>query len=164
MIEHETNDGIVTLRLAHGKASALDVELCEAITRSLNDAADARAVILTGTGTIFSAAVDLFRMTNEGAPYIEPDESACVMCTPLACMHNCPSGALLPIVADFIDMGVAVWHESTCLRSAMRCVKEKVTRAGQAGEHIYSGEQGMSCNSFIYRDLDLTTSCLYVSI
>src|SRR5437762_1033680 len=39
---------------------------------------------------------------GEGAPYIEPDESACVMCTPLSCMHNCPSGALLPIVADFI--------------------------------------------------------------
>jgi len=55
---------------------------------------------------------------GEGAPFIEPDESACVMCTPLSCMHNCPSGALLPIVADFIDMGVAVWHESTCLRSA----------------------------------------------
>ena len=55
---------------------------------------------------------------GEGAPYIEPDESACVMCTPLSCMHNCPSGALLPIVADFIDMGVAQWHESTCLRSA----------------------------------------------
>jgi enoyl-CoA hydratase/carnithine racemase len=71
MIERETNDGIVTLRLAHGKASALDVELCEAITRSLNDATGARAVILTGTGTIFSAGVDLFRMTNEGAPYVE---------------------------------------------------------------------------------------------
>src|SRR5205814_1823048 len=70
MIERETNDGIVTLRLAHGKASALDVELCGAIIESLNDARDARAVILTGTGSIFSAGVDLFRMTNEGAPYI----------------------------------------------------------------------------------------------
>ena len=71
MIERQTNDGIVTLRLAHGKASALDTELCEAITRELRGAKDARAVILTGTGTIFSAGVDLFRMTDEGAPYVE---------------------------------------------------------------------------------------------
>jgi len=71
MIERQTNDGIVTLRLAHGKASALDTELCEAITGELRDARDARAVILTGSGSIFSAGVDLFRMTNEGAPYVD---------------------------------------------------------------------------------------------
>jgi enoyl-CoA hydratase len=71
MIERETNDGIVTLRLAHGKASAMDVELCEAFTGELRAATDARAVILTGTGSIFSAGVDLFRMTSEGAPYVE---------------------------------------------------------------------------------------------
>jgi len=71
MIERETNDGIVTLRLAHGKASAMDVELCETFVRELREASDARAVILTGTGSIFSAGVDLFRMTNEGAAYVE---------------------------------------------------------------------------------------------
>jgi len=31
MIERQEKDGIVTLRLAHGKASAMDVELCHAI-------------------------------------------------------------------------------------------------------------------------------------
>src|SRR4051812_38572808 len=71
MIERESKDGIVTLRLAHGKASALDVELCEAMTRELRAARDVRAVILTGSGSIFSAGVDLFRMTNEGAPYVD---------------------------------------------------------------------------------------------
>src|SRR5690348_4539859 len=71
MIERETIDGITVLRLAHGKASAMDVELCEAIMRELRGANDARAVILTGSGTIFSAGVDLFRMTNEGAPYVD---------------------------------------------------------------------------------------------
>jgi enoyl-CoA hydratase len=72
MIEREQNAGILTLRLAHGKASAMDVELCEALTRELREAeeGDARAVILTGTGSIFSAGVDLFRMTNEGAAYV----------------------------------------------------------------------------------------------
>jgi enoyl-CoA hydratase/carnithine racemase len=71
MIERQTSDGIVTLRLAHGKASALDVELCEGITAALRESLQARAVILTGTGSIFSAGVDLFRMTGEGAPYVD---------------------------------------------------------------------------------------------
>jgi enoyl-CoA hydratase len=70
MIEREAADGIVTLRLAHGKASALDVELLEAVNAELASAADARAVVLTGTGSIFSAGVDLFRLTNEGELYV----------------------------------------------------------------------------------------------
>jgi enoyl-CoA hydratase len=71
MIERSLDEGILTLRLAHGKASALDVELLEALLRELEGAAaDVRAVILTGTGSIFSAGVDLFRLTREGADYV----------------------------------------------------------------------------------------------
>jgi enoyl-CoA hydratase len=71
LIEREERDGIVTLRLAHGKASAMDVELMEALIGAFETASDARAIVLTGTGSIFSAGVDLFRLTNEGAPYVE---------------------------------------------------------------------------------------------
>jgi enoyl-CoA hydratase len=71
MIERTESDGIVILRLAHGKASALDLELCEEIRRQLAASRDARAVILTGTGSIFSAGVDLFRMLNDGTAYID---------------------------------------------------------------------------------------------
>jgi enoyl-CoA hydratase len=73
MIEREQNPGILTLRLAHGKASAMDVELCQALIDELRNAeeSEARAVILTGSGSIFSAGVDLYRMTNEGAPYVD---------------------------------------------------------------------------------------------
>jgi enoyl-CoA hydratase len=70
MIEREERDGVVILRLAHGKASALDIELLEALTRSLADASDAEAVVLTGTGAIFSAGVDLFRVLDGGAEYV----------------------------------------------------------------------------------------------
>src|SRR5262249_26476568 len=35
MIERTLNDGLLTLRLAHGKASALDVELLEGLLREL---------------------------------------------------------------------------------------------------------------------------------
>lgn len=55
---------------------------------------------------------------GEGVPYIDPDEMACVICSGLSCMHNCPSGAIQPLLAEYIDMGVAIWHESTCLRTS----------------------------------------------
>jgi enoyl-CoA hydratase len=71
MIERELDDGILTLRLAHGKASAMDVELLDALSAELRGAADARAVILTGAGTIFSAGVDLYRILDGGAEYVD---------------------------------------------------------------------------------------------
>ncbi|HEV7764354.1 MAG TPA: enoyl-CoA hydratase/isomerase family protein [Thermoanaerobaculia bacterium] len=74
MIERTDHEGITTLRLAHGKASALDIELIEAIARTANEIAldeTTRAVILTGTGSIFSAGVDLFRLTDGGREYAD---------------------------------------------------------------------------------------------
>ena len=38
MIERTTAGAVTLLRLAHGKASALDVELCAAIVRLMNGA------------------------------------------------------------------------------------------------------------------------------
>jgi enoyl-CoA hydratase len=71
VIERTLQDGILTVRLAHGKASALDVELLDALLRELDGAAEGvRALILTGTGSIFSAGVDLFRLTQGGADYV----------------------------------------------------------------------------------------------
>ena len=71
MIERTLHDGVLTLRLAHGKASALDVELLDGMLDELTRATDdVRAVILTGTGSIFSAGVDLFRLTNDGPVYV----------------------------------------------------------------------------------------------
>ncbi|MEO8034715.1 MAG: enoyl-CoA hydratase/isomerase family protein [Acidobacteriota bacterium] len=73
MIDRNDVDGITTLRLAHGKASALDIELLEGLDRSLSEIerSDIRAVVVMGTGSIFSAGVDLFRLIGEGRPYVE---------------------------------------------------------------------------------------------
>jgi len=72
MVVREDRDGIRILRLAHGKVSAMDIELGEAIIAHLAAAADestVRAVIVTGTGSSFSAGVDLFRLLNDGPAY-----------------------------------------------------------------------------------------------
>lgn len=101
MLERSLRDGILTLRLAHGKAGALDLELVRALEDELSAVAAAldveagsgarpdreapdiaeelqaaeppgrapRALVLTGTGTIFSAGVDLIRLCDEGEEY-----------------------------------------------------------------------------------------------
>jgi enoyl-CoA hydratase len=74
MIDRSIHDSVATLRLNHGKASALDLELVDAIALATAEMAaedSVRAVILTGTGSIFSAGVDLFRLTDGGRDYAE---------------------------------------------------------------------------------------------
>jgi enoyl-CoA hydratase/carnithine racemase len=72
VIDVAINDGIAVVTLRHGKANALDIELCEALAARFHalrtDAS--KAVVITGRGKIFSAGVDLIRVANGGAPYI----------------------------------------------------------------------------------------------
>jgi enoyl-CoA hydratase len=71
MIERKDAGGIRTIKLAHGKVSAMDIELGEALVQEMADAMDpsVRAVILTGSGSSFSAGVDLFRVIKDGPEY-----------------------------------------------------------------------------------------------
>ena len=63
MIETTYQDGVAVLTMRHGKVNALDTALCQALCGALDQAADrAQAVVLTGTGTVFSAGVDLHRV------------------------------------------------------------------------------------------------------
>ena len=72
MIDIKTEAGIAVLTLAHGKANALDIEFWEAIAARFTELrqSEAKAVVLTGQGTIFSAGVDLVRLSDGGADYI----------------------------------------------------------------------------------------------
>ena len=72
MIDLTEADGISILRLQHGKANALDVELCQALTKALEAfrQSASKALVVTGTGKMFSAGVDLVRLSNEGAAYV----------------------------------------------------------------------------------------------
>ncbi len=72
MIDIKTEAGIAVMTLMHGKANVLDIEFCEALAARFMELrkSDARAVVLTGQGKIFSAGVDLKRLSEGGADYI----------------------------------------------------------------------------------------------
>ena len=71
MIEREERNEVVVLKLNHGKANALDLEFLECLEAELDRAEeDHTPVVLTGTGRIFSAGVDLYRILDGGPPYI----------------------------------------------------------------------------------------------
>jgi enoyl-CoA hydratase len=72
MIDVKTEDGIATVTMRHGKANALDITLCEGLADCFDKlrASDARAVVLTGQGQIFSVGVDLLQVSAGGADYI----------------------------------------------------------------------------------------------
>src|SRR5471030_2357073 len=72
MIDIKTQAGIAVLTLTHGKANALDIELCEALAARFMELrnSDAKAVVVTGQGKIFSAGVDLKRLSEGGAAYV----------------------------------------------------------------------------------------------
>lgn len=73
MIDIRTEDGIAILTLAHGKANALDTEFCNALAArfdALRDDKAAKGVVITANGKIFSAGVDLKRLSEGGAAYV----------------------------------------------------------------------------------------------
>lgn len=72
MLARTIVDGVEVLKIEHGKANALDLELLNALSTAFDQAAASRGgLVLTGSGSIFCAGVDLFRVVDGGRPYIE---------------------------------------------------------------------------------------------
>lgn len=72
MIDARNEGAIAVLTMAHGKANTLDVEFCNALADKFDALRSdpARAIVLTAQGKIFSAGVDLRRLSEGGAPYV----------------------------------------------------------------------------------------------
>jgi enoyl-CoA hydratase len=69
----ERQGPVAVLRLDHGKVHALDEILLGDLVTSLDsvEESDARALVLTSAGRVFSAGVDLQRVLDGGAEYLE---------------------------------------------------------------------------------------------
>jgi enoyl-CoA hydratase len=72
MLHIDERDGCRWIRMQAGKVQALDLELVADLREALLAARDAGAppIAIRGTGTSFSAGVDLFRVVREGEPYV----------------------------------------------------------------------------------------------
>ena len=73
MIDVDVKSGIAVLRMQHGKVNAMDMEFCQALIAELEnlESSDCRGAILTGNNRVFSAGVDLVRLLDGGADYLE---------------------------------------------------------------------------------------------
>jgi len=68
----QVSDSVTLVQFDHGRVSALDLEFLLALRAELAELADGdTALVLTGTGSAFSAGVDLFRILDGGADYVD---------------------------------------------------------------------------------------------
>jgi enoyl-CoA hydratase len=73
MISVEQHEKVSVVRMQHGKVQAMDLEFCSALADKLDELSDAGTVatVLTGTGKVFSAGVDLKRLVAEPPDYVD---------------------------------------------------------------------------------------------
>ncbi len=72
MIEWEERGAVTVLRMARGKGNALNLDFVGALGDALDrlDGGAARAGVITGQGSVFSAGVDLPALAAGGAEYV----------------------------------------------------------------------------------------------
>jgi enoyl-CoA hydratase len=70
MLDLEERGDVAVMRLRHGKVNALDLELLLAISGAIRAVDHGRAVVITGSGSTFSAGVDLRRIVAGGPSYV----------------------------------------------------------------------------------------------
>jgi enoyl-CoA hydratase len=97
----ESHQDVAVLRIDHGKANTLDTDSCRELVLRLEEVEQARAVVLTGTGGIFSAGVDLKRIHDGGAAYVS--EFLPLLSDALLAVFGCPR----PVVAALNGHAIA---------------------------------------------------------
>ena len=71
MFELTQRGRVAVLQMTHGKANAMDIEFCRALSAQVHacQQSAAGALVITGQGRMFSAGVDLPRLVAGGAAY-----------------------------------------------------------------------------------------------
>lgn len=103
MISVETHGRVAVVRMAHGRANALDTTLCLDLVAQLGELERGghRAAVLTGHGPIFSAGVDLLGLRDGGPGYLE--EFLPALSEAFLAVFNCS----VPVVAALNGHAVA---------------------------------------------------------
>ena len=74
----QVSDSVTLVQFDHGRVSALDLEFLLALRAELAELADTgTALVLTGTGSAFSAGVDLVRLVDGGPDYVAGSSLPC---------------------------------------------------------------------------------------
>ncbi|MBE1502736.1 enoyl-CoA hydratase [Amycolatopsis lexingtonensis] len=97
----ESHQDIAVLRIDHGGGNTLDTDSCRELVLRLEEVEQARAVVLTGTGRVFSAGVDLKRVDEGGAAYVS--QFLPLLSDALLAVFGCPR----PVVAALNGHAVA---------------------------------------------------------
>jgi enoyl-CoA hydratase len=73
MIHLDFQEDVAVIRMEHGKANAIDLAFFDELGPKLDEVeqSDSKSVVLTGTGSIFSAGVDLFQVLQGGQEYVK---------------------------------------------------------------------------------------------
>ena len=140
MIDSKVVDGIAVLAMTHGKVNALDIEFCDTLAAHFDDLrrSDAKAVVLTGQGKIFSAGVDLKRLSAGGAEYIRQF---------LPALHRLYEAAFFhpkPVVAAVNGHAIA----GGCVLAACADRRIMARDAGRIGVTEIAGRRAVSCAGF----------------
>ena len=70
MISRSSIEGVAVMQIDNGKANALDLDLLQGLAIELSEVSVAsRALVLTGTGPMFSAGIDLPKLLSHGSEY-----------------------------------------------------------------------------------------------
>jgi enoyl-CoA hydratase len=106
MIEVTREGTAAVLRLAHGKANALDTPLMVELKDALEqvERSDAGALVLTGNGSMFSAGVDLLQLLNGGRKYAA--EFLPRMCEGFRALYEFPKPAVAAVNGHAIAGGM----------------------------------------------------------
>jgi enoyl-CoA hydratase len=109
-IRVESVGAVAVLRMARGRANALDTAMCRELTERFSESALAghRAAVLTGGGDMFCAGVDLLRARDGGAAYLTEFLPALV--DAFLAVLRCP----VPVVAAVNGHAVAGGCILTC--------------------------------------------------
>ncbi|WP_370965576.1 enoyl-CoA hydratase/isomerase family protein [Amycolatopsis sp. cg9] len=97
----ESHQDIAVLRIDHGGGNTLDTDSCRELVLRLEEVDQARAVVLTGTGRVFSAGVDLKRVDDGGASYVS--QFLPLLSDALLAVFGCPR----PVVAALNGHAIA---------------------------------------------------------